>query len=49
MGTIKCFLHIIDLKILFKTAKKMEIGWKRVMDIVKILARKVCTQIFLAF
>lgn len=27
----------------------MEIGWKRVMDIVKILARKVCTQIFFSF
>lgn len=49
MGTIKCFLHIIDLKYVFKTAKKMEIGWKRVMDIVKILARKVCTQIFFSF
>lgn len=27
----------------------MEIGWKCVMDIVKILARKVCTQIFFSF
>lgn len=27
----------------------MEIGWKRVMDIVKILARKVCTIFFFSF
>lgn len=32
-----------------KLPKKMEIGWKRVMDIVKILARKVYTQFFFSF